>query len=66
MVGTGLTPSLGINIPGAVYSALALGAAAAQQALGVGDDQATAQTLPSAQTGQVRGLVLLSWVGTRW
>lgn len=58
VVGTGLTPSLGINIPrlpAAVYSAGALGAAPTGSGgggVGGGGDPATAQTFPSAQTGR--------------
>lgn len=54
VVGTGLTPSLDINIPrlpAAVYSAGALGAAPTGPGGGRGDP-ATAQTFPSAQTGR--------------
>lgn len=52
MVGTGLTPSLGINIPGLFTRPQPWGRQQPGRSWRVGDDQATAQTLPSAQTGR--------------
>lgn len=55
MVGTGLTPSLGINIPGLFTRPQPWGRLQPSRSWGWGgveDDQATAQRFPSAQTGR--------------
>lgn len=66
VVGTGLTPSLGINIPrlpAAVYSAGALGAAPTGSGGGGVTRLQHRHFLLLRQAGSLAGL---SWVGTRW